>query len=102
MNKEFYELYSDPPIMNEIKSGRLRWAGHVERSMEQSKNNAYRVLVGKPDGKRPLGKSRLRWKDNIKMDFREVSFDLGEWIALAEIDVQPASRRPTIRPLSND
>ena len=51
--------------------------------MEQSRN-AYRVLVGKPEGKRPLGRPRHRWEDNIKMDLREVGCDLGDWIALAE------------------
>ena len=51
--------------------------------MEQSRN-AYRVLVGNPDGKRPLGRPRIRWKDNIKMDFREEGCDPGEWIDLTE------------------
>ena len=51
--------------------------------MEQSRN-AYRVLVGKPEGKRPLGRPRQRWEDNIKMDLREVGCDPGEWIDLAE------------------
>ena len=51
--------------------------------MEQSRN-AYRVLVGKPEGKRPLGRPRRRWEDNIKMDLREVGCDLGNWMALAE------------------
>ena len=51
--------------------------------MEQSRN-AYRVLVGKPEGERPLGRSRRRWEDNIKMDLREVGCDPGDWIALAE------------------
>ena len=58
------------------------WAGHVAR-MEQSRN-AYRVLVAKPEGKRPLGRPRRRWDDNIKMDLREVGCDPGEWIDLAE------------------
>ena len=60
----------------------LRWAGHIAR-MEQSRN-AYRVLVGKSEGKRPLGRPRHRWEDNIKMDLREVGCDPGEWRALAE------------------
>ena len=59
-----------------------RWTGHVAR-MEQSRNS-YRVLVGKPDGKRPLGRPRRRWEDIIKMDLREVGCDAGGWIALAE------------------
>ena len=57
-------------------------AGHVAR-MEQSRN-AYRVLVGKPEGKRPLGRPRCRWEDNIRMDLRAVGCDAGEWIDLAE------------------
>ena len=51
--------------------------------IEQSRN-VYRILVGKPEGKRPLGKPRRRWENNIKMDFREVGCDPGDWIALAE------------------
>ena len=69
-------------IIRSHKSRQLRWAGHVAR-MEQSKN-AYRVLVGKPDEKRPLGRPRRRWEDNIKMDLREVGCDPGELIDLAE------------------
>ena len=60
----------------------LRWAGHVAR-MEQSRN-AYRVSAGKPEGKRPLGRQRCRWVDNIRMDLRELGCDPGEWIDLAE------------------
>ena len=63
-------------------SRQLRWAGHVAY-MEQSRN-AYRVLVGKPEGKRPLGRPRRRWEDNIKMDLREVGCDPGQWVDLAE------------------
>ena len=81
-NAELHALYSSPNIIRRLKSRRLRWAGHVER-MEQSRN-AYRVLVGKPEGKRPLGKPRRRWEDNIRMDLREVGCDPGEWIDLAE------------------
>ena len=79
---ELHALYSSPNIIRNIKSRRLIWAGHVAR-MEQSRN-AYRVLVGKPEGKRHLGKPRRRWEDNIKMDLREVGFDPGDWIALTE------------------
>ena len=82
-NAELYALYSSPNIIiRNLKSRRLRWAGHVAH-MEQSRN-AYRVLVGKPEGKRPLGKLRRRLEDNIKMDLREVVCDPGDWIALAE------------------
>ena len=67
---ELHALYSLPNIIRNFKSSRLRWAGHVAR-MEQSRN-AYRVLVGKPESKRPLGRPSRRWEDNIKMDLREV------------------------------
>ena len=81
-NAELHALYSSPNIIRSLKSRRLRWTGHVAR-MEQSRN-AYRVLVGKPDGKRPLGRPRRRREDNIRMDLREVGSDPGEWIDLAE------------------
>ncbi|KAJ4450934.1 hypothetical protein ANN_02369 [Periplaneta americana] len=65
-----------------IKSRLLRWAGQVARIVES--RNAYRVLVGRPEGKRPLGRPRRRWEDNIKMDLREVGYDDREWINLAQ------------------
>ncbi|KAJ4446760.1 hypothetical protein ANN_13457 [Periplaneta americana] len=71
-NTELHALYSSPDIIRNIKSIRLRWAGHVAR-MGESKN-AYRVLVGRPEGKRPLGRPRRIWEDNIKMDLREVGY----------------------------
>ena len=80
--RKLHALYSSPNIIRSLKSRRLRWAGHLP-CMEQSRN-AYRVLVGKPEGKRPLGRPRGRWENNIKMDLREVSCDLGDWIGLAE------------------
>ena len=63
-------MYSSPNIIRNLKSRRLRWAGHVART-EQFRN-AYRVLVGKPESKRPLGRPRRRLKDNIQMDLREM------------------------------
>ena len=69
-------------IISNLKSRQLRWAGYVEH-MEQSRN-AYRVLVGKPEGKRPSGRTRRRWEDNIKMDLRKVGCVPGDWIARVE------------------
>ncbi|KAJ4427543.1 hypothetical protein ANN_25191 [Periplaneta americana] len=71
-NTELHALYSSADIIRNIKSRRLKWAGHVARMGES--RNAYRVLVGRPEGKRPLGRQRRRW-DNIKMDLREVGYD---------------------------
>jgi hypothetical protein len=69
-NEELNDLYSSPNIIRVIKSRRMRWAGHVARMGE--KRFAYRILVGKPEGRRPLGRLRRRWEDNIKMDLQEV------------------------------
>jgi hypothetical protein len=71
-NKELYALYSSPNIIRVIKSKRLRWAGHVARMGER--RSAYRALVGKPERRRPLGRPRRRWENNIKMDLREVGW----------------------------
>jgi hypothetical protein len=65
-----------------IKSRRMRWAGHVARMGE--KNNAYRVLVRKPEGKRPPRRPRHKWVDNIKKDLREIGCDGMDWIDLAQ------------------
>ncbi|KAJ4450445.1 hypothetical protein ANN_01869 [Periplaneta americana] len=73
LNTELHALYSSPDIIRNIKSRRLRWAGHVVRMAEC--RNAYRVLVGRPEGKRPLGRPSRRWEDNIKMDLMEVGYD---------------------------
>ncbi|KAJ4438708.1 hypothetical protein ANN_14655 [Periplaneta americana] len=81
-NAEVHVLHTSPDIIRNIKSRRLRWAGHVARMGESG--NAYRVLVGRPEGKRPLGRPRHRWEDNIKMDLREVGYDGRDWINLAE------------------
>ena len=71
-----------PNIILNLKSRQLRWAGHVA-CMELSRN-AYRILVGRPDAKRPLGRPRRKWEDNAKMDLREVGCDAGVWIDLAQ------------------
>jgi hypothetical protein len=67
-----HNLYSSPSIIRIIKSRRMRWAGHVARMGEET--NAYRILVGKPEGKRPLGRPRRRWVDNIKMELTVIGW----------------------------
>jgi hypothetical protein len=69
-NEELIDLYSSPNIVRVIKSRRMRWAGHV--ALMGERRDAYRVLVGKPVGMRPLGRPRHRWEDNIKMKLQEV------------------------------
>jgi hypothetical protein len=81
-DKEFHDLYSSPSIIRIIKSKRMRWAGHVVRMGE--KRNAYRLLVGKPEGKRPLGRPRRRWVDNIKVDLLEIGWGGVDWIGIAQ------------------
>jgi hypothetical protein len=81
-NEELHNLYSSPNIIRIIKSRRMRWAGHVARMGE--KRNAYRVLVGKPEGRRPLGRPRRMWVDNIKIDFREIGWNGEVWVDLAQ------------------
>jgi transcription termination factor 2 len=80
-NEELHELYSLPSIIRIIKSRRMRWAGHVARLEE--KRNAYRLL-GKLEGKRPLGRPRRRCVDNIWMDLGEVGWGDVDWIGLAQ------------------
>ena len=80
-NEELNDLYSSPNIVRVIKSRRMRWAGHVARMGEE--REVYRVLVGKPEGKRPLGRPRHRWVDNIRMDF-QVGCGYMDWIGLAQ------------------
>jgi hypothetical protein len=81
-DEELHELYSSPSIIRMMKSRRMRWAGHVARMGE--KRTAYRLLVGKPEGKRALGRPRRRWVDNIRMDLVEVQWGDADWIGLAQ------------------
>jgi hypothetical protein len=81
-NEELRDFYSSPSIIRIIKSSRMRWAAHVARTGE--KRNAYRFLVGKPEGKRPLGRPRCRWVDNIRMDLGEVGWGDVDWIGRAQ------------------
>jgi hypothetical protein len=77
-NEELNDLYSSPNIIRVIKSRRMRWAGHVARMGEG--RGVYMVLVGRPEGRRPLGRPRHRWENNIKMDLEEVGW--GAWSGL--------------------
>jgi hypothetical protein len=81
-NEELNDLYSSPNIVRVIQSRRIRWAGHVARMREG--RGVYRVLVGKLEGKRALGRPRRRWEDNIKMDLQEVGCGGMDWIELAQ------------------
>jgi hypothetical protein len=72
-NEELHNLYSFPSIIRIIKSRRMRWAGCVARM--GTRRNAYKILVGKPERRRPLGRPRRRWVENIKMDLREIGWD---------------------------
>jgi hypothetical protein len=79
-NEELHDLYSSPSIIRIIKSRRMRWGGHVTRM--GVKRNVYRLLVGKPEGKRPLGRPRLRRVDNIKIDLGEIGWGDMDWIGM--------------------
>jgi len=81
-NEELNVLHSSPSIVQMIKPKRMRWAGHVARMGEG--RGVYRVLVGKPERKRPLWRPRRRWEDNIKMDLQEVGCGGMDWIKLAQ------------------
>ena len=78
----FVQRYSLPNIVRVVKSRRMRWAGHVARMGED--RGVHRVFVGKPEGKRPLGRPRRRWEVNIKMDLQEVEGGRGGWMELAQ------------------
>jgi len=82
-NKELCELYSLPNIVRVVKSRRMRRAGHVAHMGEG--RGVHRVLVEKPEGKRPLGRPRRRWEDSIRMDLQEVGGSCGDWMELAQV-----------------
>jgi hypothetical protein len=81
-NEELHDLYSSPSIIRIMKLRRVRWAGHVARM--GAKRNVYRLFMGKPEGKRPLGRPRHRWVDNIRMGLAEVGWGDVDWICLAQ------------------
>jgi hypothetical protein len=81
-NEELNDLYCLPNILRVIKSRRMRWAGHVVQMREE--RGVYTVLVGKPEGRRPVGRPRRRWKDNIRMELQEVGCGGMDWIGIAQ------------------
>ena len=81
-NEELHSLYRSPNIVRVIKSRRLRWPGHLAR-MEEGRS-AFKILTGKPTGKRPLGGPRCRWEDNIRMDFKEIAINTRNWVDSAQ------------------
>jgi hypothetical protein len=78
-NEELHNLYSSPDIIKHVKSRQMRCAGHVA-----CMGKVYKVLVGKPEGKRPLGRPRRRWEDGIRMDLRVIGLGGVDWIRLAQ------------------
>jgi hypothetical protein len=81
-SEELHNLYSSPDIIRQVKSRRMRWTGHVARMGEERK--VCKVLMGKPEGKRPLGRPRRRWEDGIRMDLGKIGFRGVDWIRLAQ------------------
>jgi hypothetical protein len=81
-SEELHNLYLSPDIIRQIKSMRMRWAGHVARMGEERK--VYKVLVGKPEGKRPLERPKRRWEDGIRMVIKEIGLGVVDWIRLAQ------------------
>jgi hypothetical protein len=81
-NEELHGLYSSPSIVRVIKARRMRWAGHVALMGEM--RGAYNTLVGRPEGRRPLGRPRRRWEDNIRMNLREIGFGDVDWFHWAQ------------------
>jgi hypothetical protein len=86
VNDELHNLYSSPNFVWVIKARKLRWTGHAARMGERG--GVYRVLVGKIAGKRPLGRPRSRWEDNIKLDLSEIGINGANWIWLTQVRVQ--------------
>ena len=97
-NEGLSDLYSLPNILRVVKSRRMRWAGHVAR-LGQGRG-VYRVLVGRPEGKRPLGRPRRRWEDNNKMDLQDEGGGCGDWMGLAQVRDRWRGGVPKMRGIS--
>jgi hypothetical protein len=85
-NEELHNLYASPNIITMLKSIMMRWAGHIAQMREN--RNAYKILVGKPEGKRPLGRPRGSLVDNIKIDLREIKWDGMVWTGLIGLRIR--------------
>jgi hypothetical protein len=81
-SEELHNLYASPNIIRVIRLRRMRLEGQVERM--GAVRNAYNILVGKPEGKRPLERPRLRWEDNLRTDLREIKWEGVDWMQLAQ------------------
>ena len=81
-NQELHSLYHSPNIVRVIKSRRLRWAVHVARMEER--RSRFKILTGKPKGKKPLGRPRRRWEGNIRMDLKEIGINTRNWVYSAQ------------------
>jgi hypothetical protein len=98
-SEELHNLYSTPDIIRQVKSRRMRWAGHVARKGEERKVN--KVLVGKPEGKRPLGRPSRKWENGIRMDLREIGWKVWigfDWLRIrtsGECDDEPSGSSAT-------
>jgi hypothetical protein len=90
--EQLHDLYCSPTIVPVIKSRRIRWAGHVTRLGEG--RVVYRVLLGKSEGKRPVGRQRRRWENNINMDLHEVGYRGMDWIGRALVNAVMNLRVP--------
>ena len=95
-NEDINDVYSSPNTVRAMKSRRMRWAGHVAHTRES--RDVYRVLVGKPERKRPLGRPRRRWEDNIKIYLQEVGCGGMDWI---DVDKDRDRRRELVNAVMN-
>jgi hypothetical protein len=93
--EELHNLYYSPSIIRMFRSRKMRWAGHL---VQMEKMIAYKILVGRPEGKNPLRRRRRRWEDDIRIDLREIGWSGMEWIDLAQVRDQ---WRALVKPVMN-